>query len=353
MVQDEAKCIIKRTQLEEKELKVQKRLEHKRKLQEMAEEKEKDMAEAGVVPAKVSATSKQQWKEYLGLKARKCKQEEAEEEEYCKLDNPDKDPDYQPEKDPEQDFIVEDVELDEEEMFEIEKHVHAINLQEASDYVVEIRHFVECFGKVFRKAKRDVAREYRKLIHFIREMVLKIGAYGLVEHADEEAIYRTIVNPMCMVWHRAMHGVKTGSSKAIQRVEEKHLKVQKLVEEHKIQPKQEMVDLAGLMEEHMAEHKQHVKDLIKCYWAHTAKAHEEASAAASILRLLADEVDEQTYVALLNVGTRPLIMMEMPQMTAQTVEMKLEREWQEKAKNLCNQPIGQIIEEQNMPVLVE
>ena len=43
----------------------------------------------------------------------------------------------------------------------------------------------------------------------------------------------------------------------------------------------------------MAEQKQHIKDLIKRYWAHTAKAHEEASAAASILRLLADEVDEQ------------------------------------------------------------
>ena len=78
-----------------------------------------------------------------------------------------KDPDYQPDKDPEQDFITEDAELDEEEMFEIEKHMHAINLQEAGDYVVEIRRFVECFRKVVRKAKRDIAREYHKLIHFI------------------------------------------------------------------------------------------------------------------------------------------------------------------------------------------
>ena len=99
--------------------------------------------------------------------------------------------------------------------------------------------------------------------------------------------------------------------------------MQKSVEECEIPPKQEMVDLAGSMEESTAEHKQHVQDLIKRYWAHTAKAHEEASAAASILRLLADEVDEQTYVALLNVGTRPLIMMEMSQMTTQAMEMNL------------------------------
>ena len=107
-----------------------------------------------------------------------------------------------------------------------------------------------------------------------------------------------------------------------------------------------MVELAGPMEEAYREQKQHIKDLIKCYWAHTAKAHKEASAAASILRLLADEVDEQTYVALINAGTRPLIMMEVPQMASQAVEMKIEREHQEKAKNLCNQPIEQIIDKQ-------
>ena len=150
------------------------------------------------------------------------------------MDDPDKDPDYQPEKDPEQDFIAEDAELDKEEMFEIEKHVHMINLQEASDYAVEIRRFVECFGKVVQKAKGDVAREYRKLIHFMHEMVLKIGAYGPVEH--EEAVFKTILDPRCTAWHRAMHGAKIGNSNDIQRIEEKHLKVQKSVEECEIPP---------------------------------------------------------------------------------------------------------------------
>ena len=149
--------------------------------------------------------------------------------------------------------------------------------------MVEIRHFVECFGKVVCKAKRDVAHEYRKLIHFMREMVVKIGAYGPVEHVDEEAVYKTIVDPTCMVWCRAMHGVKTGNSKDIQRIEKKCLKEQKSVEEREILPKQEMMDIAGPMEERMAEHRQHVRDLIKRYWAHTVKAHKEASAAASIL----------------------------------------------------------------------
>ena len=58
------------------------------------------------------------------------------------------------------------------------------------------------FGKVVRKAKGDVAHKYRKLIHFMREMVMKINAYGLVEHTEEEAVYKTIVDPTCMAWHR-------------------------------------------------------------------------------------------------------------------------------------------------------
>ena len=208
-------------------------------------------------------------------------------------------------------------------------------------------------GRSYEKLNEMLPVRYRKLIHFMWEMVLKIGAYGLVEHVDEEAVYRTIVDPTCTGWHCAMHGAKTGNSKDIQRIEEKQIKVQKLVEEYEIPLKQEMVDIAGPMDEKTAEHKQHIRDMIKHYWAHTAKAHEEASVAASILRLLADKVDEQTYVALLNVGTRPLIMMEMPQMTTQAMEMKMERQHQEKAENLRYQLIEQIIEEQNVPVLVE
>ena len=144
----------------------------------MVDERDKDMeAGEGSALVKVSATSKKQWKEQLGLKARKCRLDEVEEE-YVELDDKDKDPDYNPTKDLEQEFEEEDTYLDDEETFEIKKHVHATNLQEAGDYVVEIRHFVSCFTKVVWKARTNIAREYRKLIHYMREMVLKIGCMG-------------------------------------------------------------------------------------------------------------------------------------------------------------------------------
>ena len=197
VAQEEAQHIIERAQLEEEEWAVQKRLECKCRTQEMVAEMAKDTeAGEGSSTVKVSATSKKQWKEQLGLKARKCKRDEAEEE-YVEQEDEDKDPDYNPAKDSEQEYEEEDTYLDDGETFEIEKHVHAINLQEAGDYVVEICRFVNCFAKVVRKAKTDIAREYRKLIHYMREMVLKIGCYGPIEHADEEAVLKSIVDPTC------------------------------------------------------------------------------------------------------------------------------------------------------------
>ena len=99
----------------------------------MADEKEKELEESTGKPV-----LKQQWKKQLGLKARKCKCEQ--EEEYQEVDDVDKDADYDPEKDPETEFIVKDADIEgDEDTFEIEKHVHTINLQEAGDYVIEIR----------------------------------------------------------------------------------------------------------------------------------------------------------------------------------------------------------------------
>ena len=317
VAQEEAQRLIERKQLEAEEMAMQKKLDRKRKLQDQADEGETKEGSS-------SKSLKQQWKEKLGLKATKRRREEEETEE---IDDEDNDPDYEPDKDPEQDCVAEDMELNEEDTFEIEKHVHAINL--------------------------DVGCEYRKLIHFMWEMGLKIGSYCPMEHADEEAVFRTIVDPTCTAWRRALHSAKTGNAKDIQRIEEKQISVFKTVEERKISPKEKMVEMAGEMEESSEEHKKHVKDLIKRYWVHTSKAHEEAAVAASMLQLLADEVDEDVYTNLISAGTRPLIMVHVPQMAKQATAMKLEQEREEQVENLRNTPIEEIIKEQNVPVPVE
>ena len=139
-----------------------------------------------------------------------------DEEEYQEVDDEDRDPDYHPEKDPEVDFIAEDTDIEgDEDTFEIEKHVHAINLQEVGNYIIEIRCYVHGFMKTVRKGKSDIGKEYKKLIHFMKAMVLKIGAYGLVEHTDVDAVFDTIIDPTCTMWKRVLHGAKTRSLKEL------------------------------------------------------------------------------------------------------------------------------------------
>ena len=58
--------------------------------------------------------------------------------------------------------------------------------------------------------------------------------------------------------------------------------MQRSIEDHKIRPKEDMVEIAGPMQEKTVEEKKHVKEMIKRYWAHTTKAHEEAMAAANL-----------------------------------------------------------------------
>ena len=126
----------------------------------------------------------------------------------------------------------------------------------------------------------------------------------LIEHADEETIFKTIIDPSCTAWRSAMHRAKTGNSKDLQQIEEARIRIQKTTEDCEIPPKDDMVEMAGEMENCTPEDRQHMKDLIKRYWMHTARAYEEMSAAASILKLLANEVDKITYMTLINAGTR-------------------------------------------------
>ena len=59
-----------------------------------------------------------------------------EEEEAPMIDDVDKDKDYDPEDDREAEFITKVQELEKEDTFEVEKHVHVANIKEAGDYLV-------------------------------------------------------------------------------------------------------------------------------------------------------------------------------------------------------------------------
>ena len=96
-----------------------------------------------------------------------------------------------------------------------------------------------------------------------------------------------------------------------------------------------------------------VVHMVKRYFGHMAKAHEEAASAARIAQELVDEVDKNSWLQIVSNGTRPLVMLQVPEMMQQAAMMKSDREHCEKAEQLQGLPIEDIIKEQNMPGLVE
>ena len=322
----------------------EKAVEERRK---QMEERQRKRLERKVAEREKQKERKLLRKEKSSEKA-KAKDDEEEEEEQM-VDDPVKDKDYNPEEDPEVEFEAEDQDIDEEDTFEIEKHVHALNFEEAGEYLVAMNRYMKAFKKIVRRGKEDVKREYKKLIEFVKLMIEKLGVYSPIEAADTEAVLETIIDPQCVAWRRALHGTKTGSSKEIQRVEEKRWKVERMDEEREIDPEAEVKTFADTMQVKIKSERADVIQMIKRYFGHVAKAHEEAGCAARMAQLLVDEVDENTWLQIVANGTRPLITMEVPDMLRQAASMKTERERQQRLEQLKGTPIEEIVRDQNMP----
>ena len=63
---------------------------------------------------------------------------------------------------------------------------------------------------------------------------------------------------------------------------------------------------------------------------------------------LVDEVDKNSWLQIVSNGTRPLVMLQFPEMMQQAAMMKSDHEHHEKAEQLRGLPIEDIIKEQNM-----
>ena len=284
---------------------------------------------------------------------RKRKERMEEQEEKEMIDNTDKDKDYDPDKDPEAEFVVEDQEMDDKDTFEVEKHVHTVNFDEAGDYLVAMNRYMEAFAKNCMEGKDDMAREYKKLIKFVKLMIEELGAYSPIEAVDMDAVFDTIVDPQCIAWRRVLHGMKTGNSKEILRVEEQRWKVERSIEECEISPEEEVKTFTDMMQVKSKTDRVEVVRMVKWYFGHVAKVHEEAASAARIAQSLINEIDENSWLQIVSNGTRPLVMLQVPKMLQQAATMKSEHEHQQKAEQMQGLPIEDIIKEQNMPRPVE
>ena len=321
-----------------------------RALLDEEERKQQEMLERMKAKEARKKRSEKQTEKEKQKEARKRKY--IEEEEAAFVDNEDKDPDFNPEGE----FIAPDddtIDDEEEDTFQVEKHSHALNFTEAGEFVVWVRGELRELQRKVRKGK-DMEEHYKTFVMNLKDGIVQVGSYAPIEAADVEGVMKTVVDPSCMAWKKAMQGVKTGDSKSIMKKEEKRVGIIRVIEDRDIplEDDTEVVDLEQ-MKEKTREEKMEVKRMLRKFWAHVSKAHEEAACAAGKLARLSMVLDEDDYYKVVQVGTRPLIAMEIPQVKKQVEEAKNVQEWARSHEEMRNMRIEDIIIEQNLPTPLE
>ena len=184
--------------LEKEEKAVEERRQKDEECKRQLEAKDKERLQRKATEVEKQRKREQKRKEMRKEKKKGKEGDKDEEEEAPMIDDVDKDRDYNPDDDPEADFVTEDQDIEDEDTFEVEKHIHAINIIEAGDYLVTMWRYMDAFEKIICRGKSNMPREYKKLIHFVKLMIDKLGVYSLIESGDVDAVYDTIVDPQCI-----------------------------------------------------------------------------------------------------------------------------------------------------------
>ena len=152
--------------------------EEKKKPKNMSEKESKNQEKEAKNTSEKE--SKKQEKE-----AKKRKYIEEEEEQYT--DDKEHDPDFDPDKEfiKPDDMVIE--EEDEDDMFQVHKHSHALNFSEAGEFVVWVRGELDELQRAVHRGK-DMYTHYRTFVSILRDAVVKMGSWGPIEGADVKAV---------------------------------------------------------------------------------------------------------------------------------------------------------------------
>ena len=110
--------------------------------------------------------------------------------------------------------------------------------------------------------------------------------------------------------------------------------MERSIEECEISPEEQVKTFADTMTVKSKTERADMIHMIKRYFGHVAKAHEEAASVAKIAQELVDEIDENSWLQIVSNGTRPLVMLQVPEMMQQVAKMRSDCECREKAEQL-------------------
>ena len=285
-------------------------------------------------------------------KKRRVEEEEEDVEDAGEVDDVDNDLDYNPDMDFEDDesMIIDEAESD---ILEVEKHVHCLNLSDAGEYQVWIREQLVEVERAVKTGGVVAKRAYKKFIEILRDGIFKMGTWSPIEAADVDQVLKTVIDPSCTAWRKRMKGVKTGNCRQIWKQREKKDQILRVAEDKEVPELADEVLEEDTLKGKTPEEQRDIKLTIKQYFTHVKKAHEEASCAAGKLVQLVDVLDKDKFCAIAQAGTRPLVILEFPEVHKLIDEKKEEVKKAEMREELRNMDIEIVIAVQNLPTPLE
>ena len=196
-------------------------------------------------------------------------------------------------------------------------------------------------------------RSYEKFIEKLRDGIIQMETYSPIEYADVKQVIKTIVDPSCIAWRKKLKGVKAGNCRTIMKAEEKKSEVLRAAEDAEIPSDSEGLLGEDSLKGKTPEEQREIRLTIKRYFQHVARAHEEASCAAGKLVELVDVLDREEFNIIARAGTRPIVVVEFPEVKKLLEDKKEEVRKAEIREELKGMDIKDIVAVQNLPTPLE
>ena len=261
-------------------------------------------------------------------------------------DNREQDDDYDPEQEMEDIVEDEDLAADEEDgdgetTMRVSECFHCLNEEQSAMFWRFGEDSVILFQRIIKR-EGNQTENYRKLLKLFKKAIYRCGTYTPIANASTTLVMDTIKDVTCTAWVKKKEGAKTGASLEIRDMQRK---IDKMEEERRKQARADK--LIARETDKTPEERAAIKLKIKTLYKQMGKVYTETGAAFEMISDLAEDLEEQSFLTLLESVTRPVFHLTVPAMDRLRQE---ETEMEARGSALRDMKIGDVIQNQNLPI---
>ena len=228
-------------------------------------------------------------------------------------DDRDQDDDYEPEQDLEDIVDDEDLAADEEDgdgetTMRVSECFHCLNEEQSAMFWRFGEDSVILFQRIIKRDGNQT-ENYKKLLKLFKKAIYRCGTYTPIANASTYLVMETIKDVTCTAWVKKKEGAKMGASLEIRDMQRK---IDKIEEEKRKQARADK--LIAKETDKTPEERAEIKLKIKALYKQMGKIYTETGAAFEMISDLAEDLEEQSFLTMLESVTRPVFHLTVPAM---------------------------------------